>query len=77
MIKIETILKQMSILKENDPLLTVKNPYSGESVKLTPKAEGLYSYIIGCESLQKWDNMQVAISYFRKHYPKEYMVLLD
>ena len=77
MIKIETILKQMSILKENDPLLTVKNPYSGESVKLTPKAEGLYSYIIGCESLQKWDNMQVAISYFRKHYPKEYMILLD
>ena len=77
MIKIETILKQMSTLEENDPLLIVKNPYSGESVKLTPRAEGLYSYIIGCESLQKWENMQVALSYFRKHYPKEYMILLD
>ena len=77
MIKIETILKEMSVLKENDPLLTVTNQFTGASIKLTPKAEGLYSYIIGCESMQKWDNMAVAISYFRKHYPKEYMILLD
>tara|TARA_R100001510_G_C7442010_1_gene70801 strand:+ start:90 stop:323 length:234 start_codon:yes stop_codon:yes gene_type:complete len=77
MIKIETILKQMSVLEENDPLLTVKNRFTGDSVKLTPRAEGLYSYIIGCESLQQWENMQVALSYFRKHYPKEYMILLD
>ena len=67
----------MSILEDNNPLLTVTNQFTGSSIKLTPKAEGLYSYIIGCESMQKWDNMQVAISYFRKHYPKEYMILLD
>tara|TARA_R100001463_G_scaffold99432_1_gene153902 strand:- start:304 stop:534 length:231 start_codon:yes stop_codon:yes gene_type:complete len=75
--KIETILKQMKTLKEDDPLLTVKNPYTGESVKLTPKAEGLYSYIIGCEYMELYEGMEVAISYFRKHYPKEYMILLD
>ena len=75
--KIETILKKMDTLTEGHPLLIVKNPYSGESVKLTPKAEGLYSYIIGCESMQLYEGMEVAISYFRKHYPKEYMILLD
>ena len=77
MVKIETILKKMDTLTEGHPLLIVKNPYSGESVKLTPKAEGLYSYITGCESMGLYENMNVATSYFREHYPKEYMVLLD
>ena len=75
--KIETILKEMNTLTEGHPLLIVKNPCSGESVKLTPKAEGLYSYITGCESMGLYENMNVATSYFREHYPKEYMVLLD
>tara|TARA_R110000823_G_scaffold84175_6_gene189500 strand:- start:579 stop:812 length:234 start_codon:yes stop_codon:yes gene_type:complete len=77
MVKIETILKKMDTLTEGHPLLIVKNPYSGESVKLTPKAEGLYSYIMGCESMGLYEGMGVAISYFREHYPKEYMILLD
>tara|TARA_R110000850_G_scaffold163385_1_gene288065 strand:+ start:73 stop:366 length:294 start_codon:yes stop_codon:yes gene_type:complete len=75
--KIEKILKEMSVLEEGHELLVVKNPYSGVSIKLTPQAEGLYSYITGCESMGLYENMNVATSYFREHYPKEYMILLD
>ena len=75
--KIQTILKQLSEVNEDSELLTVKNPYSGVSIKLTPKSESLYSYIIGCEQMGLYENMNVATSYFRNHYPKEYMILLD
>tara|TARA_R110000824_G_scaffold30181_2_gene99578 strand:+ start:4067 stop:4300 length:234 start_codon:yes stop_codon:yes gene_type:complete len=77
MVKIEIILREMDTLKEGHPLLIVQNRFGGESVKLTPKAEGLYSYIMGCESIGLYENMNIALSYFREHYPKEYMILLD
>tara|TARA_R110002020_G_C15716482_1_gene722528 strand:- start:144 stop:383 length:240 start_codon:yes stop_codon:yes gene_type:complete len=74
---IKEILKDMDTLKEGHPLLIVQNRFSGASVKLTPKAEGLYSYIIGCEAMGRYENMNIALSYFRKNFPKEYMILLD
>lgn len=55
----------------------VENPFSGESVMLTPQAVAVYDCIKGAEQLASYDIMNQGIEWFRTHYPKEYMVLLD
>lgn len=56
---------------------TIKNPYSGEEIELSPDAVAVYDTIKGAEMLGNLDHMQKGISWFQKYYPKEYMVLLD
>ena len=67
------------ILEESDPLLEVKNPFSGVTAKLTPEAEAVYSYIKGTEAmgLQQTKQFRICLDWFRKHYPEAYMTLLD
>ena len=63
----------------------IKNPYSGESIELQPDAVAVYDSIKGAEYLAdpnngddpKWETVRKGLDWFRKHYPKEYMVLLD
>jgi hypothetical protein len=63
------------ILDKTD--VEVKNPFSGESVMLTPQAVAVYDVIKGSEQLGEYDIMDQGLDWFRQHYPKEYMVLLD
>ena len=64
----------------------IKNPYSGESIELQPDAVAVYDSIKGAEYLAQgiddgghplWVKVRQGLDWFRKHYPKEYMVLLD
>ena len=55
----------------------VANPYSGEKVMLEPIAVAVYDCIKGAEALGEYDTVEKGIDWFREHYPKEYMVLLD
>ena len=55
----------------------VENPYSGQKVTLLPTAVAVYDCIKGAEALEDYDTMQKGLDWFTKHYPKEYMVLLD
>ena len=55
----------------------VKNPFSGEKVMLQPTAIAVYDCIKGAEALGEYDTVEKGIEWFQKHYPKEYMVLLD
>ncbi len=63
----------------------VSNPFSGEKATLQPTAVAVYDCIKGAEYLADpnngddpaWDKVRKGIDWFRKHYPKEYMVLLD
>jgi hypothetical protein len=77
----------MNLLKEPNPPfeveiidtepVEVKNPYSGQKVKLKPTAIAVYDCIKGAEALGEFDTVEKGIDWFREHYPKEYMVLLD
>ena len=58
-------------------LVKVQNPYSGESVMLEPVAVAVYDCIKGAEYMEDSETMRKGIEWFQKHYPKEYMVLLD
>ena len=77
----------MNLLKEPNPPfeveiidtepVEVKNPYSGQKVKLKPTAIAVYDCIKGAEYMEDSETMRKGIEWFQKHYPKEYMVLLD
>ncbi len=55
----------------------VTNPFSGESCTLTPEAVAVYDTIRGCEMFGNYKGLRKGLDWFRKHYPQEYMVLLD
>ena len=55
----------------------VTNPFSGESVELTPEAVAVYDTIKGCEMFGDYTGVRRGLDWFRKHYPNEYMILLD
>tara|TARA_Y100000741_G_scaffold275853_1_gene215716 strand:- start:630 stop:863 length:234 start_codon:yes stop_codon:yes gene_type:complete len=55
----------------------VENPFSKQKVKLQPTAVAVYDCIKGAEMLQDYKMVEEGIEWFQKHYPKEYMVLLD
>lgn len=61
---------------DEEPVV-VANPFSGEKVTLSPVAVAVYDTIKGAELLGDHDTVQKGISWFAKHYPKEYQVLLD
>ena len=63
----------------------IQNPYSGEKVWLEPDAVAVYDSIKGAEYLAdpdngddpRWETVRKGLDWFRKYFPKEYMVLLD
>ena len=55
----------------------VMNPFSGESVTLSPEAVAVYDTIRGCELFGDWNGVRKGLDWFRKNYPQEYMILLD
>jgi len=55
----------------------ISNPYSGESITLTPEAVAVYDAIKGAELFGMYDIVQKGCDWFKQYYAKEYMVLLD
>jgi hypothetical protein len=55
----------------------VQNPFSGESITLSPQAVAVYDTIRGCEMIGDYKTVRKGLDWFRKYYPKEYMILLD
>lgn len=61
---------------DSEPV-SVTNPFSGDSCMLTPEAVAVYDVIMGAQIFNDYKTIRKGIDWFRKHYPKEYMVLLD
>ena len=56
---------------------TVANRFSGEEVQLPQFATAVYDTITGAELLEDWTTVRKGLDWFRKHFAKEYMVILD
>jgi hypothetical protein len=69
---------------------TVKNPLSGQSCTLPNFAAAVYESTMGCNLLAEkydskhglgtspdWKIVRIGLDWFRDHFAKEYMVLLD
>ena len=72
-----TIPKSFTGLHVGTKPESVSNRFTGEAVELEPVAVAMYDAIIGAESLEMYSMMQDGLSWFRKYYPSEFMVLLD
>ena len=71
--------------------ISVANRFNGESVLLPRFAVAIYDVIMGSETLATghdeqvgepghsfmWDTVRSGLDWFRKYFPKQYMVLLD
>ena len=55
----------------------ITNRYSGESVMLPPDAVAVYDVTMGAEMMGDYKTVRKGLDWFRKHFPAEYMVLLD
>ena len=64
------------MILDSEPVL-VKNRFSGEGVVLTPEAVAVYDTIMGCEMTGDYKMVRKGLDWFRKHFPAEYMILLD
>ena len=53
------------------------NPYSGLSEMLTKVEAQLYDNIKRAEENEDYETVQKGLDWFRQHFAKEYMVLLD
>ena len=56
---------------------TIANRFTGEKVELPQFASAVYDTIIGAEYLEQWDTVRKGLNWFRNHFAKEYMVILD
>ena len=74
--KIKLPLKTLEVL-DSEPV-EVQNPLSGDTTILTPEAVAVYDFIKGSEMLGMYGKeFDKCLHWFQKHFPKEYMVLLD
>ena len=64
-------------LDTQDKLIEVANRFSGATASLPWFAVAVYDMIIGAERLEDYTTVQKGLSWFSKHFPKEYMTLLD
>ena len=64
-------------LDAQDKLIEVPNRFSGATASLPWFAVAVYDMIIGAERLEDCKTMERGLSWFAKHFPKEYMTLLD
>lgn len=55
----------------------IHNRMTGESVMLPPDAVAVYDVTMGAEMLGDYKTVRKGLDWFRKHFPAEYMVLLD
>jgi len=61
---------------DNEPV-SVENPFSGESIVLSPDEVAVYDYLKGCELIGDYKNLQKGIDWFIKNNTQAYMTLLD
>lgn len=64
------------MILDNAPV-EVRNPFSGQSCILEPDAVAVYDSIMGGNMTGNYNIVEKGCNWFRKHFPAEYMILLD
>jgi hypothetical protein len=65
------------VIYDDCELVTEQNSYSGEECQLPNFARGVYYKIKNAEINEDFKTMKKCISWFQKHFTKQYYVLLD
>lgn len=77
-------VRELMFLEEDDEMLNVKNPFSGEQYLLSPVEESVYSVIMGAQMMPGYERnnrliqmVRDGLNWFRDNNAKAYMALLD
>ena len=57
--------------------VVIENRFGGEKATVPGYAAAVYDVIIGAEVTKRYDLVQKGLDWFKKYFPKQYMVLLD
>ena len=60
-----------------DKVVKIKNRFTGEETEMPGYAAAVYDTIIGAERFEAWDIVRAGLDWFKKYFPKQYMVVLD
>ena len=60
-----------------DKTVKIKNRFTGEETEMPGYAASVYDTIIGAERFGAWEIVRAGLDWFRQHFPKQYMVVLD
>ena len=60
-----------------DKVVKIKNRFTGQETEMPGYAASVYDTIIGAERFGAWEIVRAGIDWFRQHFPKQYMVVLD
>ena len=60
-----------------DKEVEIANRFTGEKTKMPGYAASVYDTIIGAEQFGAYEIVRAGIDWFRQHFPKQYMVVLD
>jgi hypothetical protein len=63
-------------VSDTEPVV-VKNPFSGDSIKLQPDEVAVYDYLKGCELIGDYKGLRKGLNWFMNNNAEAYMVLLD
>ena len=55
----------------------IKNRFTGEETEMPVYAASGYDTIIGAERFGAYEIVRAGLDWFRQHFPKQYMVVLD
>ena len=77
-------MEQVTFLEEGHEMLTIENPFSKETYRLTPVEESVYSMIMGSQMMPMYMTspglqkiVRQGLDWFRDNNAKAYMTLLD
>ena len=77
-------MEQVTFLEEGHEMLTIENPFSKETYRLTPVEESVYSMIMGAQFMPGYMTnpklqsiARQGLDWFRDNNAKAYMALLD
>jgi len=65
------------VLYDDCEIVTETNPFSNESCDLPKFARGVYYAIKNAEINGNYKKMKKLITWFQKHFTKQYFILLD
>ena len=60
-----------------DKEVEIANRFTGEKTKMPGYAASVYDTIIGAERFKAYEIVGAGLDWFKKYFPKQYMVVLD
>jgi hypothetical protein len=73
----QNLINDLDWDRKSDKLVSIENPYSGQSCMLDARGVALHDFIKGAEELGERNWFNLALPLFAKLYPSQYYTLLD